>query len=57
MSLKTSDRTLANYFERICMGIHKEVGEKTHKYRLDDKEYLRDENSGSNDEAHLQKSV
>lgn len=39
------------------MGIHKEVGDKTHKYKLDDKEYLRDENSGSNDEAHLQKSV
>lgn len=38
------------------MGIHKEVGEKPHKFKLDDKEFLK-ENSGPADEVFLKQNV
>jgi hypothetical protein len=34
------------------MGIHKEVGEKPHKFKLEDKEFLK-ENNGPVDEVFL----
>lgn len=46
LTLKTSDRSLGDLIERMCIGIHKEVGEKPHKFKLDDKEFLRDSNQG-----------
>ena len=38
------------------MGIHKEVGEKAHKFQLGDKEYLKEE-EGSADAVQLRKGV
>lgn len=40
---KTSQRQLGQYFERISMGVHKEVGEKSHKYKLDDPSFINEE--------------
>lgn len=40
---KSSQKQLGAYFERISQGIHKEVGDKQHKYRLDDPNFLNDE--------------
>ena len=38
------------------MGIHKEVGDKAHKFQLDDKEYLKEE-EGTADAVQLRKGV
>ena len=38
------------------MGVHKEVGEKPHKFKLDDKEFLK-ENNGAVDEVFLKQNV
>ncbi len=56
MNLKTSDRALGTILERFCMGITKEVGEKPHKFKLDDKEFLK-ENNGNADEIYLKQNV
>jgi hypothetical protein len=36
MVLKTGQKQLGQYFERLSMGVQKEVGDKTHKFKLDD---------------------
>ena len=56
LALKTADRSLGTIFERFCMGIHKEVGEKPHRFKLDDQEFLK-ENNGPVDEVFLKQSV
>ena len=36
-------KQLGGYFERMSMGVHKGVGDKTHKYKLDDAAFLNEE--------------
>jgi hypothetical protein len=40
IKLKTADRTLAEHLERLVNSVHKEIGEKVTKYKLDDPNYL-----------------
>ena len=37
---KSSQKTLASYFERLQEGIHRDVGEKQHRYKLNDPAFL-----------------
>jgi len=50
--LKTGDKTLGQIFDRICMGILKDVGEKPYRNKLDDGEFLKEPN-GLPDELFL----
>jgi hypothetical protein len=38
--LKSYDRSLGGYFDRIASSIHKDVGTREHKFKLDDPRFL-----------------
>jgi hypothetical protein len=40
LKLKSNDRILGDYFERIAVSIVKEVGQKESKYKLDDEKFM-----------------
>ena len=56
MALKTGDRILGNYFERMTFGFHKDVGTREHKFKLDDPRFLTDE-FNTVDAQHLKVSI
>jgi hypothetical protein len=43
--LKTGQRQLGAYLDRMSNGIHKEVGEKSHKFKLDEAAFLSEDTS------------
>lgn len=47
---------MGQYFERISLGVHKEIGEKTHKFKLDDAQFL-NENDKNPDSLTLKHSI
>jgi len=43
LKLKTTDRALGLHLDRVCSAVPKEVGEKSHKFRLDDQTFLKED--------------
>lgn len=43
--LKAGQKQIGQYIERVSLGVHKEIGEKTHKFKLDDPQFLTDDMS------------
>ena len=40
LQLKTSDRAMGNVFERMSTSVHRELGEKQAKFKLDDPNFV-----------------
>jgi len=48
LALRVGQKQPATYFDRICGGVDKQIGERTHKFRLDDAEFLNEDMSPDN---------
>ena len=40
LRLRCQERVLGNYFERMSFAVHKDVGSREHKFKLDDPRFL-----------------
>lgn len=40
LAIKSADRTIGNYFERMAFSVHKDVGSREHRFKLDDPRFL-----------------
>lgn len=56
LRLKTADKNLGAVFERMAISVHKELGERSIKYKLDDTTFLAEE-TGSSESLFLKQAV
>lgn len=56
LRLKTADKNLGAVFERMAISVHKELGERSIKYKLDDPTFLAEE-TGSSESLFLKQAV